>query len=127
MENGCTMVVPGSHQSGEYANQEGFDVAVPLEASRGDIVMWDSRTWHGARENNSGATRWVLNATFTPWWIKQAFDIPRALPQEIYQNLTPSQKTILGFSSIPFRDETLGIDSRRGYDDLRDRVNEYTL
>lgn len=125
LENGCTMVVPGSHQSGEWADQGGFDVATPLEAKPGDIAMWDSRTWHGATENTSGRTRWAMNATFTPWWIKQAYDIPRGLPQHIYDELSPRQKAVLGFVSIPYRDESVGIDYRRGVDALRERVEDY--
>jgi ectoine hydroxylase-related dioxygenase (phytanoyl-CoA dioxygenase family) len=125
VENGCTMVVPGSHQSGEWADQSGFDQGIPLEANPGDIAMWDSRTWHGATENTSGRTRWVMNATFTPWWIKQAYDIPRGLPQAIYDALSDRQKALLGFTSIPYPDEGVGIDYRRGFDALRDRVEDY--
>jgi Phytanoyl-CoA dioxygenase (PhyH) len=125
LENGCTMVVPGSHQSGEWADQKAFDDAIPMEAKAGDIVMWDSRTWHGAHENTSGRTRWVMNVTFTPWWVKPSYDIPRGMPQEIYETLTPSQKVVMGFCSIPYRDETVGIDHRRGYDALQEKVADY--
>lgn len=123
VDNGCTVVVPGSHRRGGYAPQDRSET-VPLEAQRGDVVLWDSRLWHGAGENTSGTSRWSLIATFQRWWLKQAFDIPGALPQEIYAELTPSQKAVLGFCSLPFATEGEGIDMKRGYDLLPERVDD---
>lgn len=121
VENGCTVAVPGSHQSGEFANQDAMADAVPLEADAGDVVIWDSRLWHGATENTSGGTRWAIIATFTRWWIKQAFNITATLPDEIYERLTPKQRAVLGFCTIPFDDESEGIDMRGGYDLVEER------
>ena len=113
--NGATLVLPRSHISGEYATQQALQDAVALEARPGDVLIWDSRLWHGAAANSSGIERWLLIATFCRWWIKQGFDLPRALPQYIYARLSPKQKAILGYCSVPFHDETEGIDFRRGY------------
>src|SRR5260370_15185551 len=44
--NGCRLVVPGSHQWGQYATQERLKEAVPIESKAGDVVLWDSRLWH---------------------------------------------------------------------------------
>ncbi len=118
-ENGCTLVVPKSHLSGEYATQESFEDAVPIESKAGDVVIWDSRLWHGTKENRTTDTRWAIIATFCRWWMKQQWNVPRKLPDEIYQQLTDSQKAVLGFCSFPYDDETDGIDMKRGYDDLQ--------
>ena len=40
------------------------------------------------------------------------------LPESIYGKLTPNQKAILGFCSIPHDDETGGIDMKHGYEVL---------
>lgn len=117
-ENGCTVVVPGSHRSGEYATQEAFADAISIESKAGDIVLWDSRLWHGTRANHTDKTRWAIIATFGRWWLKQQWDIPRKLPDTIYQQLTDSQKAVLGFCSAPYDDEMAGIDMKRGYSDL---------
>ena len=124
-ENGCTLVVPGSHKRERYAAQESFEEAVPVESSPGDVVIWDSRLWHGTEANRSTSTRWALIATFTRWWLKQAFDIPRNVPQSIYAQLTASEKAVLGYCSVPYRDETLGIDMKRGYDSFAEHVEAY--
>jgi hypothetical protein len=126
-ENGATLVVPGSHRSGEYVEQSAMKDAVSIEAKAGDVALWDSRLWHGAGENRSGRTRWTLTATFTRWWIKQAFNLPQNLPQSIYERLSPKHRAILGYCSIPYDDESVGIDMRRGYESLRPHVSTYGI
>ena len=123
-ENGCTVVVPGSHLAGEYATQESFADAIPIESNAGDLVIWDSRLWHGTLENVSGGTRWALIATYCRWWLKQHFSIPDNMPQEIYEQLTVEQKAVMGFCAIPHRDETFGIDMKSGYEKLPGHVDD---
>lgn len=123
--NGCTVVVPGSHLAGEYTTQEARKRAVPIESKAGDVVIWDSRLWHGTAENLSGQTRWAIVATFCRWWIKQHFNLTQTMPQEIYEKLTDAQKAVLGYCTIPQWDETTGIDIKRGYDSLAQDVRTY--
>ena len=126
-ENGCTLIVPGSHKTDRYADQESYKTAVPVEANAGDLVFWDSRIWHGAGENTSSGTRWSIIATFCRWWIKQAFDIPGNMPQEIYDQLSDRQRSVMGYCSVPYDDETTGIDMKRSYDLLPEDVRNYKL
>lgn len=124
-QNGCTTVIPGSHQNGEYVSQDEAANATPIESTAGDVVIWDSRIWHGTLENRTGASRWSLIATFVRWWVKQGYDITGKLPQAIYEQLTDNEKAILGFCSIPLGDEFAGIDFKKGYDWLKPRVSDY--
>ena len=124
-KNGCTVLIPGSHQTGEYCSQEAFASAKSIEARAGDLVFWDSRLWHGARENASGGTRWAMIATFCRWWVKQAFDIPGNLPQELYDRLTDREKGVLGYCSVPYENETFGIDMKRSYELLPKDVKDF--
>lgn len=126
-ENGCTVIVPGSHSSDQYAPQEAFENAISIEAKAGDLLCWDSRIWHGARANHSNGTRWAMIATFCRWWIKQAFDIPGNLPQEIYDKLSDRQKAVMGFCSVPYDNEEYGIDMKRSFEILPKRVEDYRL
>ena len=118
IENGCTVAIPGSHQTGEYADNTKFNEATPLLLKAGDIAIWDSRIWHGTTENKTEGTRWAIIATFTRWWIKQHFDITRALPESIKNQLSQKEKSILGFASVPHLSEYEGIEIKKGYSDL---------
>ena len=73
---------------------------------------------HGAAENRGPGTRWALIATYCRWWVKQMFDIPGTLPPAFFADLTPPQKAVLGYCSIPHRTEADGVDMKRGYADL---------
>ncbi len=103
------MVIPGSHKSDKYANREDWDKAIPLEAKAGDIVIWDSRLWHGALGNKTDSTR---------WWIKQNYNIPQMLPKEFISNLTNKELSLLGFCSIAPLDEYDRLEIKQGYDDI---------
>jgi len=122
--NGCTVVVPGSHRSGEYTDRSLANV-VPILGKAGDLVVWDSRVWHGTTENAVGTSRWALVATLTQWWIKQSMDMPRSLPEHIYRELDQEQRVLLGFCSIPPRDERERINTKCGYDFLKPSVADY--
>ena len=124
VENGCTVVVPGSHRSGTYTDRESKDL-VDLTLNPGDIAIWDSRLWHGTRENKTISTRWALIATFTSWWVKPAMDYTKSLPQEIYHQLSNKEKALLGFCSIPPINELSGINTKKGFADLKDNVQDY--
>ncbi len=115
-DNGCTLIVPGSHRFGRYATQDALAEAVPLESTAGEVVLWDSRLWHGAGANRSGRTRWAINATFSRWWIKQSFAIPESLPPADLARLTLEEQAILGRCTRPPRDEHDRIDIKGGYE-----------
>ena len=117
--NGCTIVVPGSHLYDEYATQESLANAIPIISSAGYLMIWDSRLWHGAIENNSKKDRWSLISTFTRWWIKQNYQITNELPKDIYDDLSTEEKTIMGFCCSPPRNEYERIDIKAGYEILK--------
>lgn len=122
--NGCAVVVPGSHLMAHYTDRE-LIKNTPLVAHAGDLLIWDSRLWHGTGENKTGRSRWVLIATFSMWWIKQAMDITRSLPGKIYAELSTEQKALLGFCSIPPADEKTRINTKTGYESLMPSVLDY--
>lgn len=124
LENGCTVIVPGSHLIGSYTDRN-FENAKPLLSKAGDLLLWDSRTWHGTINNISGKSRWTLLSTFTMWWIKQIMDITRGLPDEIYKTLSDRQKQLLGFCAIPPKNEFERINTKAGYDALLPSVKDY--
>tara|TARA_B100000787_G_C16184081_1_gene293562 strand:- start:1686 stop:2105 length:420 start_codon:yes stop_codon:yes gene_type:complete len=117
LKNGCTVVVRGSHKSGKFCNRKSKNLK-NLIANPGDLIIWDSRLWHGANKNKNKDSRWALVATLTRWFIKQSSDITRALPASIYKECTNKEKLLLGYCSIPPRDEFHGVNTKAGYIDL---------
>ena len=122
--NGCTLVVPGSHLLSEYSDRD-FHHLHPIPARAGDIVIWDARVWHGSGANATSSTRWNIVATFQRWWVKQSFDMPRALPQEVFDQLSDRQKFLLGYCTIPPLDEFERRTRAQPYSDLPTQVRDF--
>ena len=122
-ENGATIVIPGSHQAGHLPDRSLTDIATEINCKPGDVIVLDSRLWHGALPNITGADRWSLVATFRPWFLKQNYDAALGMPEEIYASLNDQQKALCGFLSRPPRDEKRSM--KQGYEALRPRVADY--
>ena len=122
--NGATFIVPGSHQSGLLADKK-FKKHFTIELDPGDIVIWDSRVWHGAHRNITKKERWSLVATFKVWWAKQNFDPIKNINENIYSKLSKQQKLIAGFLSMPPKNEFDRIVLKQGFNDLKKNVSDY--
>jgi hypothetical protein len=115
IDNGCTKVIPGSHRIDSFTDRE-LVKSEPILANPGDVVLWDSRIWHGTYPNTSARDRWSLIATLVMWWVKPAMDFTRSISQELYESLTPEEKALLGFCCIPPKDENHRINTKSGYE-----------
>jgi hypothetical protein len=98
-ENGCTTVVPYSHKSGKFTNRKTKKIKY-INSKKGDLVIWDSRLWHGTCKNKTTKTRWSLIATFSSWWLKQSMDMTKSLPKKIFNKLSINEKIMLGYCSV---------------------------
>lgn len=123
-KNGATVLVPGSHQSGRYTDRQLENVKV-VDAEPGDVLLLDSRLWHGTTENKSNKSRWLINACISQWWLKQQVDIPKTIPKKIFSKLSNKQKQLLGYCSIPPISEIERVNTKCGYNFLRNyKLNE---
>ena len=116
--NGCTIAVESSHKSGKFSNRNAKKITY-LEGNAGDLIIWDSRLWHGTTENKSKKSRWAIVATFSSWYIKQKMDITKSLPKKFFNMCNNMQKQILGYCSIPPINESKRINTKTGYESLK--------
>ena len=62
LDNGAIAMVPGSHTFCRQPKPgEGEDMAVPVEAEAGSLIVWHGNTWHGAFQKKTDGLR--LNVT----------------------------------------------------------------
>jgi ectoine hydroxylase-related dioxygenase (phytanoyl-CoA dioxygenase family) len=97
VDNGATMVVPGSHQQPVRPAAAVLAGAVPVECPAGSMVVFDSTLWHAAGHNTSGRDRLAINHQFTRSFIKQQIDYVRALDGELVQAQSPRTQQLLGW------------------------------
>ena len=111
------MVVKKSHKSGKFSNRKSKKI-IPITGNPGDLIIWDSRLWHGTLENKNNTSRWAIVLTLSSWWIKQAMDMPKSLPKSIYKKCNNLEKQLLGFCSEPPLNEKIRINTKSGYEVL---------
>ena len=117
-KNGCTIAVKGSHYSGKFSNRKAKKITL-LEGEPGDLIIWDSRLWHGTLANISNQSRWAIITTLSSWFIKQKMNMPKSLPLEIFKKCNNEQKQLLGYCSVPPNDELERINTKTGYKELK--------
>lgn len=108
-ELGATRVVPGSHLVSECPDStKRYPDETIVTGKAGSAIVYNSSLWHGSSERTAIAgRRWGIIATYTRWFIKPSMDFTKNTPQDLYARLTPKQKQLLGFNSIPPHDENL--------------------
>lgn len=98
VDNGATLVVPGTHQRPTRPEAEVLaSSALPVECPAGSMLVFDSTLWHAAGHNVSGKDRLALNHQFTRSFIKQQIDYVRALGPAVIEALPPRSQQLLGW------------------------------
>ena len=81
---------------------------------KGSVVVWLSRTLHGAAVSTTDAGRVGLFHSYIADWIRQEENQYLAVPSEIAQNLSLQARQLLGYQCSP----TLGWVKGRDANDL---------
>jgi ectoine hydroxylase-related dioxygenase (phytanoyl-CoA dioxygenase family) len=98
VENGATVVVPGTHQRPEAPDTAYMSAhAHPVVAEAGSLLFFDSTLWHAAGNNRSGHDRLALNMQFTKAFIKPQIDYSRALGESSILGLPGRSQQLLGW------------------------------
>ena len=102
IENGATLMWPGSHLSGQVPDPEGeFPNYVHAIAPAGTALIWDAALWHSTGLNVSGMDRYSLTAFYQRAWIKGKADSARLLPPEARAAMSEEARGVLGLQSAP--------------------------
>ena len=105
-DNGTTRLVPGSHKRDNYAeNGINYEDEILLDAKAGSVLVFNGATWHGGSSKKLDGSRWGIVLGFGRWFIKPSFDFSANTPANIHEQLTPEQKSLLGFNTSPPLDE----------------------
>jgi len=112
-DNGSTRIVPGSHKIMEFAEDgKDYDEEIRVNVKKGSAIIFDANLWHGGGANIDGASRWALTLGYARWFIKPAFDYMQNTPIEIYNQLSPERKKLMGYDLAAPKDEFTRIRGR---------------
>ena len=77
VENGGTIIVPGSHRMETNPSAEScshdenmpYPTEIQATGDAGSVLVMDSRMWHAAGANRTDETRVAMAIRFAPWWL----------------------------------------------------------
>ncbi|MCX6623989.1 MAG: phytanoyl-CoA dioxygenase family protein, partial [Acidobacteria bacterium] len=127
VENGATIVVPGSHKHGDHPRENGGDDPLrPRPGERrllgkaGSVGVCDTRLWHAIAENHTNEERVSVIVRYAPWWLNLdplrpgtvdrrniveanngRDSVVPGLPQEVFDRLPADVKPLVHYSVVP--------------------------
>ena len=97
-EMGATRVVPGSHRlpgDSEFTIED----TVPVEMTRGSVMIFSGKLFHGGGQNRSNRERRLLDLGYSVSWVRQEENQYLACPPEIARTLPEDLLRLMGYRS----------------------------
>ena len=101
-QNGATRTVPGSHLHGRQPSEEMANPSDPhpeevlILGKAGDVVVFNSHTWHGGTINTTDKPRRALHGYYTRRHQSQQLEQQKYLRPETWDTLSPAARVVLG-------------------------------
>jgi ectoine hydroxylase-related dioxygenase (phytanoyl-CoA dioxygenase family) len=100
VENGATLVVPGSHLRDDEPDDSEMR---PATGTAGSVLFMEARLWHGTGRNVSAQSRRIgVLAYYSKPYIRPQENYPRSLDPRIERNLDPQLRRLLGFHDYEY-------------------------
>lgn len=104
--SGSTRLVPGSHRRGSYPqNNYLYPDEISVNVRRGSVIIYNGSLWHGGGAKSVNIERWAIISSYSRWFVKPSFDIPKTFSPSERKSLSKQQLELFGFTTIPSSDE----------------------
>lgn len=97
-EMGATRVVPGSQKAGPNASFTAED-SVPVEMSRGSVMIFSGKIYHGGGANRSRKVRRAIDIAFSAGWVRQVENQYLSCSRETTKKLPVELVKLMGYES----------------------------
>ena len=96
VDNGGTLIVPGSHLWEEDRDARGDEV-FRAEMAIGSVLLYTSGTLHGGGANNSGTARTGIAVQYSLGWLRQEENLHLAIPPSLAKDLPEELQNLIGY------------------------------
>jgi ectoine hydroxylase-related dioxygenase (phytanoyl-CoA dioxygenase family) len=97
-DNGATFFLPRSFErTDQPCDEEFFAGAQRVHPKRGDLVVFNARTFHSGGVNVTDQDRHAVGMNWCRSFMRQRFDYPRLIGDELGDSLSPTLRRVLGF------------------------------
>lgn len=96
--SGVTKVIPGSYILDENPSEAYIaENTSEIQMLAGSAMIFNSNLWHASGTNSGKKVRWGIGLTCKRSFMRQQFDLPRALSPELVNRLSERGRQLLGF------------------------------
>ncbi len=100
MENGATIVIPGSHKMEIFPSEAVVhSLSQPVVCQAGSFLVLDCMLYHSGGVNTTSNVRRAVNHVYTLPFIRQQIDLPRSVGAK--PDLSSETRRLLGFGNEP--------------------------
>ena len=98
-ENGATFYLPGSQKSSDLPTEDFFYAnAKRAYCKAGDMILFNGRLVHAAGFNSTNRTRHSLTINICRSYMRQRFDFPRLITQDVIDKLGENGRRLIGMN-----------------------------
>ncbi|MFT5101921.1 MAG: hypothetical protein ACI9HY_004057 [Planctomycetaceae bacterium] len=99
LESGGTLVVPGSHKKRTNAPANAMDMALPVEARAGSVIVFNGNLWHGAGARTIPGLRVGMTVYFRRMYAVPQEDLNGVISEEAIARNPPRFAHLVGRDS----------------------------
>jgi ectoine hydroxylase-related dioxygenase (phytanoyl-CoA dioxygenase family) len=97
VENGATMVAPGTQTLGRFPDQPTFDAKmIQTTGKAGSVMLMTGLLWHGSGTNRTDRNRIGILGQYLPKFVKPMEDQLKSVSQAVIDRATPTLRALLG-------------------------------
>ena len=98
-ENGATYFMPFSQETSEPPSEEEFmKKSERAYCNSGDMIICNPRIWHRGGINKTTKMRHAVTLSACRSYMRQRFDFPRMIPENIFEQLGETARRFLGYN-----------------------------
>ncbi len=96
LESGGTLVVPGSHRQRSHPPVGASKMAVPIEARKGSVLIFNGNVWHGAGARTVAGERVGMTIYFNRMYVRPQEDLNAVISDEVIARNPPRFAHLVG-------------------------------
>ncbi|MEQ1819185.1 MAG: phytanoyl-CoA dioxygenase family protein [Terricaulis sp.] len=100
IENGATVIIPGSHEWGANLGSERSE-AISAVMPAGSVIFFLGTTLHGGGENRSNAARFAVTHQYCDAYLRQQENYLLELSRDVVRQMSPELRALVGYSIHP--------------------------
>ena len=113
LQGGATVVVPGSHKRLSTPPPGGSKIAVPVNANKGSVVIFNGNLWHGAGARTIPGERVGMTMYFNRMYVRPQEDLNSLISDEVVARNPPRFAHLIGRNN-PFPAKEYGWFNPKG-------------